>query len=130
MALRMDKINALMKREISSMLQRDFHDSRFTFVTITRVVVSPDLHQARVSFTVLGNDEQVQQASADLHRVRGFIRKLVGERVRLRYTPEIEFQHDKSVEYSDRIEKTIQEINANLEAESHKKKDSNQARDN
>src|SRR5947207_3121730 len=112
MALRMEKINALMKREISIMLHQDFHDSRFTFVTVTQVVVSPDLHQARVRFTVLGNDEQVQRISEDLQRVRGFIRKLVGERVRLRYTPEIEFQYDKSVEYSDRIERTIEEIKA------------------
>ena len=126
----MDKINALMKREISNMLQRDFHDSRFTFVTITQVVVSPDLHQARVSFTVLGNDEEVQRTSKDLYRVRGFIRKLVGERVRLRFTPEIEFRYDKSVEYSDRIEKTIQEIKS-LTAEQNKgKKSSNQAKNN
>lgn len=106
----MEKINALMKREIGSMLQTDFHDSRFTFVTVTQVVVSPDLHQARVSFTVLGDEEKAQRAAEDLNRVRGFIRKLVGERVRLRYTPEIEFVYDKSVEYSDRIEKTLQEI--------------------
>ena len=128
MALRMEKINALMKREISIMLQKDFHDSRFTFVTITQVVVSPDLHQARVSFTVLGDDEQVQRTAEDLHRVRGFIRKLVGERVRLRYTPEIEFLYDKSVEYSDRIEKTIQEINESLAVERRDKmKNPNQA---
>ena len=121
MPLRMERINATMKREISKMLQQDFHDSRFTFVTITQVVVSPDLHQARVRFTVMGDDEQVQRASEELSRVRGFIRRLVGQRVRLRYTPEIEFQYDKSVEYSDRIEKTIQEINESLVAEHRNK---------
>ena len=105
-----------MKREIGSMLQTDFHDTRFTFVTVTQVVVSPDLHQARVSFTVLGDEDQVQRTAEDLNRVRGYIRKLVGERVRLRYTPEIEFVYDKSVEYSDRIEKKIQEIHQ-LDAE-------------
>ena len=120
----MDKINALMKREISLMLHRDFNDSRFTFVTVTQVVVSPDLHQARVSFTVLGNDEKVQRTLEDLNRVRGFIRKLVGERVQLRYTPEIDFFYDKSVEYSDRIEKTIEEINVLREAELRDKKNS------
>ena len=124
MPLRMDKINALMKREISLMLHRDFNDSRFTFVTVTQVVVSPDLHQARVSFTVLGNDEKVQRTLEDLNRVRGFIRKLVGERVQLRYTPEIDFFYDKSVEYSDRIEKTIEEINVLREAELRDKKNS------
>ena len=125
----MEKINALMKREISLMLHQDFHDSRFTFVTITQVVVSPDLHQARVSFTVLGDDEKAQRTAEDLHRVRGFIRKLVGERVRLRYTPEIEFQFDRSVEYSDRIERTIQEINEASAAE-RKIKKPNQAERN
>lgn len=117
MALRMEKINAQMKREISSMLQTDFNDSRFTFVTVTRVVVSPDLHQARVNFTVLGDEQQVQRAADDLNRVRGFIRKLVGDRVRLRYTPEIEFFYDKSVEYSDKIERTLQEIHEAEQAE-------------
>lgn len=106
-----------MKREISLMLHQDFRDARFTFVTVTRVVVSPDLHQARVSFTVLGDEEKVQRTWEDLNRVRGFIRKLVGERVRLRYTPEIEFFYDKSVEYSDRIEKTIQEIHESMATE-------------
>ncbi len=113
---RLDKVNELMKREIGTMLLEDVRDPRLEFVTITRVSVSPDLHNAYVNFSVLGDAKKILAAEDALSRARGFIRKLVGQRVRLRYTPDIEFIFDPSVTDSDRIERIIDEIHKTEES--------------
>ena len=107
---RMEKINELMKREISNIIQREVHDPRVQFVSIISVNVSPDLHMARVSFSVLGDEKKKEEAQAALDKAHGYIRKLVGKRISLRYTPDIEFIYDRSIEYSARIEKTLADI--------------------
>lgn len=107
---RLNKVNQLIKREISSMIQKDVHDPRLEFVTITHVDVTKDLQQARVSFTVLGDAAKVKLAQEGLESARGFIRRLIGQRIRIRYTPEIIFVYDASVEYGARIEETLERI--------------------
>ncbi len=107
---RMEKVNQLLKREVGSIIQKEIQDPRLQFVTITHVDVSRDLHCARVNFSVLGEDAQVAAAEKGLDSARGYIRKLVGQRISLRYTPEIEFVFDPSIEKSARIERTLEEI--------------------
>lgn len=107
---RMDKVNEFIKREISNIIMTDLQDPRLKFVTITAVTVSRDLHTARVSFSVLGEEKQRAQAHQGLMSARGLIRKLIGQRMSLRYTPQLEFVHDRSLEYSARIEETLKEI--------------------
>ncbi len=107
---RMARVNEQMKREIGMMLQKDIQTPGLEFVTITRVDVSRDLQIARVSFSVLGDEKKVQTVLRILTGVSGFVRKLVGQRIRLRYTPKIEFFYDKSLQYSDQIERALEEI--------------------
>ena len=107
---RMEKVNQLVKREISNIIQREIADPRLRFVTITAVEVSPDLHVARVSFSVLGDDKRVVEAEEALEHAKGYLRKLVGKRVILRYTPALEFVYDDSIAYGARIEQTLEEI--------------------
>ncbi len=107
---RIDRINEQMKREISQMLLRDFQDPRLEFVSITSVNVSRDLRHAKVQFSVFGNKEQLHLAEEALNRAKGLVRKLIGQRIRMRYTPEIEFIYDESLEYSARIEETLERI--------------------
>ena len=111
---RMDKINQRIKREIGEIVLKELKDPRLEFVTITQVEVSRDLQHAKVYFSVLGNKEQVKKAQAGLESARGFVRKLIGARVRLRYTPEVEFFYDETIEYSARIEAALQEIHHEL----------------
>ena len=113
--VRIERVNQLMKREVSSMIQRDIQDPRLEFVTITNVVVSKDLRYAKISFSVLGPGERIRAAQDALDGARGFVRKLVGQRVRMRYTPEIEFVYDRSLEYSARIEEALNEIKKQVE---------------
>ena len=111
---RMDKINQRIKREIGDIVLKELKDPRLEFVTITNVEVSRDLQHAKVYFSVLGNEERAKKAQEGLMSARGFVRKLVGDRVRLRYTPEVEFFFDHTVEYSARIEAALQEIHDEL----------------
>lgn len=86
---RMDRVNETMRREISTMLQQDFQDPRLMLVTILHVDVSPDLHLATVYYSVLGDEQKTREISQTLDKIAGYVRRLIGERVRLRYTPEI-----------------------------------------
>ena len=105
---RIERINETMKREIGSLLLKEIHDPRLKFVTITGVDVSKDLQHAKVFYSVLGRDQE--EAGEALDKARGYVRKLVGQRVIMRYTPEIDFIYDKSIEYSDRIEQALRDI--------------------
>ncbi len=107
---RMERVNQLMKREIGNMIQQEIQDPRLEFVTITHVDVSRDLHHARVNFSVLGDEVKVTAAEKGLEGACKYIRRLIGQRITLRYTPEIEFVYDPSIEYSARIEKTLEDI--------------------
>ena len=107
---RMDRINQAIKEEISNIVQREVKDPRLGFVTITQTEVSRDLQHARIYFSVLGEKEKVDAAQEGLDSARGFIRKLIGQRVRMRFTPEIEFVFDRSIEYGIRIEEALAEI--------------------
>ena len=113
---RIERINEMVKREISVMLLEEIRDPRLKFVTILSVDVSKDLQHAKVFFSVLGHDHKGAQEA--LQNAKGFIRRLVGQRVVMRYTPEIDFIYDKSIEYSDRIEQTLLDINRRANGES------------
>ena len=99
-----------MKRELGKILQQEFGDPRMAFVSVTHVDVSRDLRHARVHFSYLGEEKDVPKVSEALRKIHGYVRKLVGEKVRLRNTPEIEFVYDQSILYSARVEETLQEL--------------------
>ena len=107
---RMERVNQLIMQEISMIIQREMQDPRLRFVSITNADVSPDLHFAKINFSVLGNAEQVEEVEKTLNRASGFIRKLVSSRITLRNVPELDFVYDPSIEYGARIEETLKEI--------------------
>lgn len=110
--VRMEKVNQQIKREIGHMIQYgEINDPRLTFVTITYVECSKDLQHARVGFSVLSNNrKEIQNVQEGLSSARGFVRKLIGQRMRLRYTPEIVFIHDDSLAYASKIDQALEEI--------------------
>ncbi len=115
---RIDKINQRMKEEIGAIVLQELKDPRLAFVTITQAVVSRDLQHAKVYYSVLGTEDQIKKVKDGLSSARGFVRKLIGQRVRMRYTPEIEFILDPSLEYSARIEETLKEIHREWDKDS------------
>lgn len=107
---RMEKINALMKREVGKIIQQDLQDPRFQFVSITKVKVSPDLRNAWIGFSFLGDKEHVDDVQGALKHAAGFIRRLISKRIELRHTPRIEFRYDPSLDYSANIEEMLENI--------------------
>jgi ribosome-binding factor A len=110
--MRMERINEQIKRELGKMiLLGEINDPRVKLVTIMNVDTSKDLHHARVKFSVLSDDPTiVQQAKDGLESSRGFFRKLIGQHLQLRYTPEIQFYFDKGVQYAAQVDAALQEI--------------------
>ena len=107
---RSDRVADLIRKEVSDMLMTSVKDPRIGFVTVTRVAVSDDCRQAKIYFSVMGTTEEQQRAIQGLASATGFIRKELGRRVRLRYTPEISFQFDPSIEYAIHMEEVFHEL--------------------
>jgi ribosome-binding factor A len=98
--------------EIATMIAREVHDPGIGFVTITRVMVTPDLQQARVYYTALGDDAARRNTERALGRAAPFLRRQLGSRLRLKRAPEIEFLYDQSIAGQDRIEQLLKDIRA------------------
>jgi len=110
---RKDRVGDLIKREIAHIIQYELKDPGIGFVTITAVEVSADLKHAKIFYTVLGNEDSKTKSASALRRASGFIQHEIGRKLRLKYTPEIFFQFDGSVEYGAHIEELIQKIHTN-----------------
>jgi ribosome-binding factor A len=107
---RPDRVADQIRAEISVMLAREVHDPGIGFMTITRVQVSPDLQLARVYYTTLGSEAQRWDTAKALLRAIPFLRRQIGQRLKLRRVPVLEFFFDKSVENQERVERLIHEI--------------------
>ena len=112
---RSEKVADLIQKEISQMLLKSVKDPRIGFVTITRVTVSEDCRFAKVYFSVAGTLGERENSMKGLDSAKGYVRKELGRRIRLRYTPEILFQFDPSIEYAIHMEELIQSIHQEKE---------------
>ncbi len=107
---RSEKVADLIQKEICQMLVKSIKDPRIGFVTITKVTVSEDCRFAKIYFSVAGNLAERESSQKGLESAKGYVRKELGRRIRLRYTPEIMFQFDPSIEYAIHMEELIQSI--------------------
>ncbi|SJZ31759.1 30S ribosome-binding factor RbfA [Selenihalanaerobacter shriftii] len=106
------RVGELIKKEISQMLLQDeIKDPRIGFVTITDVEVSGDLRHAKVFVSVYDKDEGVKEETMEgLENAIGYIRRELGQRIRLRHTPEILFRYDNSIERGTKIFKILEDL--------------------
>lgn len=107
---RADRVGELIMAEISDILLKVVKDPRLHNVTITAVKVTDDLRNAKIYFVELGQDELNAEIQEGLSKAKGFVRRELGHRLQLRFVPEINFVHDKSFGYGNRIEKLLAEI--------------------
>ena len=108
--LRIEKLQELIKQEMSKMLLTDLKDPRIGFVTVTDVEMTGDLREAKIYVSVMGGAEQVKSSLEGLNSALGFVRREIGQRVRLRFTPEISFALDTSLDYGDHIQKLLLQV--------------------
>ena len=109
---RPDRVGEAIRDELSQLLAREVQDPGVGFVTLTRVKVSPDLQVARVYYTTLGDEQAQRDTAKALKRATPFLRRQLGQRIRLRRVPEIDFFYDESIAQGDRIEQILQELKA------------------
>lgn len=109
---RTDRIAGEMQKEIADLIRNTIKDPRLPgLVSVTAVRVTKDLRYARVFVSVFGNEQEKKDALQALKHAAGFVRHEIGQRIQLRYTPEIIFVQDDSIEHgmhiSNLIDKTL-----------------------
>lgn len=107
---RYERIAEAIKKEVSTIIHDELKDPRLGFITIVRVELTHDLQSAKIFYSVLGTEKERENSRMALDSALGFIRRLIGQRIKLRLVPEIMFKEDHSIEYSVRIEEILQEI--------------------
>jgi ribosome-binding factor A len=107
---RPDRVADQIRAEVTTLIARELHDPGVGFVTVTRVQVSPDLQHARVFYTSLGDEAARKNTARALERASGFMRRRIGQHLRLRRAPEVHFEFDESIGHQDRVEQLLSEI--------------------
>ncbi|MBN3039271.1 MAG: 30S ribosome-binding factor RbfA [Candidatus Omnitrophica bacterium] len=117
---RTQRVAEQIKKVIGGIIHDDLGDPRIGFVTVTKVELSRDLRVAKVYFSLLGSEKQLRDTKIGLKRSSGFIRKLLGERIKLRYTPEIIFKVDAGIEHSIHISEILSNLQEKRESNGRK----------
>lgn len=108
--VRVERLNHTFLREISIILETEVKNEILKQVTITDVETTNDLSFSKVYFRVL-DDSKKEEVLKSLEKASPFIRKCLSERVEIRHTPELKFLYDESIEYGEKIENLLNNIN-------------------
>jgi ribosome-binding factor A len=104
---RQKQVSSLIQKELGDLLEKRVSDPRLNFATITAVEISPDLRQAHIFVSVMGNQ---QEAMEGFDHAASFLRHELSSRLALRYMPELTFHLDDSLERGERIDQLLEEI--------------------
>lgn len=106
---RMRRVDEAIRGVVSDALQTEFQDPRIGFVTVTAVETSPDLRHSTVWVTVLGDEDVRAETLAALQAGHGRLQSVIGRQLNLKYTPELEFRYDESVDRGIRVDRLLDE---------------------
>ncbi len=107
---RKDRVRDQIKKEVSRVVQSELKDPGIGFVTITDVELSDDLRNAKIFFSVLGDEQKKKDSSQALQRAVSFVQHEIGRKMRLKYTPKVKFIYDHSLEKGAKIERALREL--------------------
>ena len=111
MSHRIEKINQLIRKEISELLQRQVKDPRLgEFIAVTDVVTSPDLKSAKVYVSRIGTEEEKQEILKTLNAAANYFRKELLHNIRMKHIPELSFLWDDSIERGDRLMRLLDQV--------------------
>jgi ribosome-binding factor A len=114
MSRRTERLNKVIKQEISSLLEREVNDPRLSnLISVTQVSLSPDLKYAKIFVSILGNETNKTETLAGFNAASGFLRKELASHLRLRYAPQLSFYYDDSIERGARLLKLIAQVSNN-----------------
>ena len=113
---RIERVNNLLRREISELIQREVKDPRLgAFVTVTEVDTSTDLKYAKVFVSCISGKQEEQNTLKVLNAAAGFLRTELAKNLRLRRIPELSFYWDDSIEHGDRVLRLIDQVSSEQE---------------
>jgi ribosome-binding factor A len=119
------RVGDVLLKELADLLMRRVRDPRVTGVTLTGIRVSNDLKHAKVYFSLIGDEQAIMEVQEGLESAKGFIRREIGQRMELKYVPDIVFKHDPSLATGERMEKLFQNMKAGRFSEWDKQEDPN-----
>lgn len=97
-------------KEVAEFVALKVRDPRVSGVTLTGIRMSDDLKNARIFYSIMGNEQDIKRIQQGLDSAKGFIKRHLGHKVALRYIPDIIFQYDPTLEMGNQIEKLFQKI--------------------
>ena len=103
---RSERVAGTLRRELAQLIQMELKDPEVGFIGLSDVEVSRDLSHAKVFVTVFETEKAVSSVKA-LNRAAGYLRRRLGQEMRIRSVPELHFQHDASVETGQRMDSLI-----------------------
>lgn len=109
MGMRPQRVQEAIKREVSLIIQKEIKDPRLGFTTITKVEVSKDLKNATIYYSVLDGEEKKNTWHA-LKSAEGYIKGLIGDRINMKFVPNIRFELDKSMEHTRKVFEILDQI--------------------
>jgi ribosome-binding factor A len=110
MSQRTDRLDSQIRQELMALLQREMKDPRVGFATVTRVETARDLGHARVWVSVMGSDDEQEQSIDALRDAAPWLRRRLGERLRIRQVPELSIRADDSIATGDRVLRLLREL--------------------
>jgi ribosome-binding factor A len=112
MSRRSERTSKLIQREISGLLEREVNDPRLSkLISITDVTLSPDLKYAKIFVSTLGSEvDNKEEMLAGFNKASGFLRKEIASHLKLRYTPQLSFHYDDSIERGARLLKLMGDL--------------------
>ena len=108
--LRVERVQELIKQELSKVILSEMKDPRIGFVTVTQVKMSGDLREGEIFVSLMGTEDEKAATLKALNHSLGYLRTEIGKRVRLRHTPEFHLKEDDSLDYGANIQKLLLQI--------------------
>jgi ribosome-binding factor A len=116
MSHRIERVNTLIRKELSELIQYQLRDPRLSdFVTVTDVEASADLKFAKVFVSSIGGEQEKEKILRGLNSAAGFLRSGLAGKLQMRYTPELSFHWDSSIEHGDRILRLLDQVSSDKE---------------
>lgn len=117
---RINRINSLLKEVLFEVIQKEVRNPHVnTFITVTQVETSADLHHAKVYISMIGSEAEKEKILAALQTAAGFVAVHAAKKVKLRYFPNLTFKLDKSADEYMKIDKILSDIEKERQSRPH-----------
>lgn len=110
MSVRTEKVASMVKEEVGTIFQRNFPMEDYGFITVTDVQMSPDLKIAKIYVSIFGDDSRKKKSLALLESQKAFVRSTLGHQIRIKFTPEIYFYLDETIDRAMNLENIFKQI--------------------